>query len=99
MLLEIATNPLLAWGCVRTYKSNLGGIALNALLLLVLRPFASTRFLRRILGIGSSYIFSLVNAGTVGGSIRIVSSSTSISNAMFLNTLLQKIICNITTFF
>jgi hypothetical protein len=68
---------------VRIYKSILGGIALNALLLLALKPFASGRFPRRILSIGS-YSFSLVNDGTVGGSNRIASSNTSISNAMFL---------------
>jgi hypothetical protein len=48
-------------------------------LLLVLRPCASTRFLRRRLGIGS-YVFSLINDGTVGGSSRSASSSTSRSS-------------------
>jgi len=85
MRLETEINPLLVRVCVRIYKSILGGFALNALLLLALRPFASTRCFRRRLGSGS-YIFSLVNDGTVGGSIRIASSSTSISNAMFLTS-------------
>ena len=75
---------------VRTYKSSLCGIALNALLLLVLRPFALTRFLRRISSIGS-YVFNLINDGTVGGNIRIASSNTSISSAMFLILLVSVV--------
>ena len=71
--------------------SNPHGFALNALLLLVWRPFASVRFLRRKLGIGS-YIFSLVNDGMVGGSKRIVSSNTSTSNAMFLISLVTFLV-------
>jgi hypothetical protein len=84
---QIVINLVYVRVVVRICNSSLDGFALNALLLLVWRPFASTRFLRRKLGIGSSYIFSLVNDGTVGGSNRIASSNTSISNARFLISL------------
>jgi hypothetical protein len=58
-------------------------------LLLVLRPCASTRFARRRLGIGS-YVFSLLNEGTVGGS----SLSASFNTSITCNLLLFRILCN-----